>query len=136
MADGQGPEGRLSVLFRCLSRWCGLSAQKIVLLIDETDSASNYHVFLDFLAQLRGYYINRDRKPVFQSVILAGVYDIKNLKNKFVEEHRMNSPWNIAADFDIDLSLTAPGIAGMLTDYEQDYHTGMDAGELAGLITD
>lgn len=126
MANNSVPNDRLSILFRCLSKWCGLSAQKIILLIDETDSASNYQVFIDFLAQLRGYYISRDKKPIFKSVVLAGVYDIKNLKNKFVEEHKMNSPWNIAADFDIDLSLTKTGIAGMLADYEQDYHTGMD----------
>lgn len=136
MASSSMPNDRLSILFRCLSRWCSLSEQKIVLLIDETDSASNYHVFIDFLAQLRGYYIKRDKRPIFQSVVLAGVYDIKNLKDKFVQEHKMNSPWNIAADFDIDLSLTESGIAGMLTDYEQDYHTGMDIQEIAELIYD
>ena len=136
MANNSVPNDRLSILFRCLSKWCGLSAQKIILLIDETDSASNYQVFIDFLAQLRGYYISRDKKPIFKSVVLAGVYDIKNLKNKFVEEHKMNSPWNIAADFDIDLSLTETGIAGMLADYEQDYHTGMDIEIIAGMIYD
>ena len=36
----------------------------------------------DFLAQLRGYYINRSRFATFQSVILAGVCDIRNLKRK------------------------------------------------------
>lgn len=37
--------------------------------------------------------------PTFHSVILAGVYDIKNLKLKIrpEEEHKYNSPWNIAA---------------------------------------
>lgn len=78
MANNSVPNDRLSILFRCLSKWCGLSAQKIILLIDETDSASNYQVFIDFLAQLRGYYISRDKKPIFKSVVLAGVYDIKN----------------------------------------------------------
>lgn len=73
----------------------------------------------------------RDKKPTFQSVILAGVYDIKNLKNKFTDEHKMNSPWNIAADFDVDMSLTELGISGMLTDYEEDYHTGMNIQEMA-----
>ncbi len=69
-------------------------------------------------------------------MILAGVYDIKNLKNKFVEEYRMNSPWNVAADFDIDLRLREHGIAGMLADYEEDHHTGMNIQEIAGLIYD
>lgn len=136
MSDGSIPNERLSLLFRCLSQWCKMSERKIVLFIDEVDSASRYPVFLDFLAQLRGYYIVRDKKPIFQSVVLAGVNDIKNLKNKFAEEHKMNSPWNVAADFDIDLSLTEQGIAGMLADYEEDHHTGMDVQEMAGLIYD
>lgn len=134
MAEGTAGNRKLAVLFRCLSRWCGISPKKLVLLIDEVDSASNYPVFLDFLSQLRGYYLARDKKATFQSVILAGVYDIKNLKDKFVDEHRLNSPWNIAADFDIDMSLTEAGIAGMLQDYEQDHHTGMKIEEIAGLI--
>jgi hypothetical protein len=29
-------------------------------MVEEVDSASNNQVFLDFLAQLRGYYIHRD----------------------------------------------------------------------------
>lgn len=93
---------------------------------------------MDFLAQLRGHYINRDRKPTFQSVILAGVYDIKNMKRKLrpEDEHKLNSPWNIAADFLVDMSFSAEDIAGMLKDYEQDHHTGMDLGEMAALIYD
>ena len=103
---------RLSMLFRCLSHWCRLSDQKIVMLIDEADSACEQQIFLDFLAQLRGYYITRDKKPALHSVILAGVYDMKNLKSKITDEHRMNSPWNIAADFDVDMSLSKQGIEG------------------------
>ena len=38
-------------------------------------------VFLDFLAQLRGYYLNRDQKPTFHSVILARAC----LKNAFCQ---------------------------------------------------
>lgn len=50
----------------------------------------------DLLAQLRVYYIDRAVRPTFQSVILAGVYDVKNLKRKIRpdEEHKVNSPWN------------------------------------------
>ena len=36
-------------------------------------------------------------------------------------EHRLNSPWNIAADFNIDMSFSAEEIAGMLQEYEKDY---------------
>lgn len=123
-------------LFGYLSQICGAAEQPIVMLIDEVDSAANNQVFLDFLAQLRGYYIDRDEMPIFQSVILAGVYDIKSLKLKIrIEtEHQTNSPWNIAADFDIDMSLPENGIAGMLEDYEQDNRTGMNVRELAALI--
>ena len=123
-------------LFGYLSQICGAAEQPIVMMIDEVDSAANHQVFLDFLAQLRGYYIDRDEMPIFQSVILAGVYDIKSLKLKMRSEteHQTNSPWNIAAGFDIDMSLSENGIAGMLDDYEQDYKTGMNVKELASLI--
>ena len=56
-------------LFRKLSVVCKLNDKKIVLMIDEVDSASNNQVFLDFLAQLRGYYLIRNKRPTFQSVI-------------------------------------------------------------------
>lgn len=109
-----------------------------MLLIDEVDSVSNNQVFLDFLAQLRGYYINRDRKATFQSVILAGVHDIKNIKRKISEngEHKLNSPWNIAADYLVDMSFSALDIAGMLKEYEGDHKTGMDINAIAGMIFD
>ena len=118
----------LKDLFVRLSDICGNSPRPIVLMIDEVDSASNNQVFIDFLAQLRSYYLNRDKMPIFHSVILAGVYSIKNLKLKLrpESEHQYNSPWNIAADFDIDMSFSAGQIAGMLEEYENDYHTGMD----------
>lgn len=126
----------LSALFKVLSGWCGQSEKPVILLIDEVDSASNNQVFMDFLAQLRGYYINRDVKPTFQSVILAGVYDIKNIRQKFRadEEHKNNSPWNVAADFLVDMSFSAGEIAGMLADYEHDRHTGMDIAEMSELL--
>ena len=126
----------LSALFRVLSRWCGQSQKPVILLIDEVDSAANNQVFIDFLAQLRGYYINRDVKSTFQSVILAGVYDIKNIRRKIRidEEHKNNSPWNIAADFLVDMSFSTREIAGMLADYEHDHHTGMDITEMSELL--
>ena len=96
-------------------------------MIDEVDSAANNQVFIDFLAQLRAQYLDREFYPGFQSVILAGVYDIKNLKRKLRPEegHRYNSPWNIASAFEIDMSFNVHDIAGMLTEYENDHHTGM-----------
>lgn len=93
---------------------------------------------MDFLAQLRAQYIDRDIQPTFQSVILAGVYDIRNLKRKLRkdEEHQYNSPWNIAAEFTVDMSFDQTEIAEMLREYELDYHTGMDVDRLAGWIFD
>ncbi len=135
-ADGSARRPTLFALFKILSQWCGLSERGIVLLIDEVDSATNNQVFLDFLAQLRGYFINRDRKPAFQSVVLAGVYDVRNIQRKLrpEEEHRRNSPWNIAADFLVDMSFSPREIAGMLEDYAQERQVNMDVGEIAGLL--
>lgn len=125
-------------LFQALSSLCGALPEDVVLMIDEVDSATNNQVFLDFLAQLRGYYINRSRFATFQSVILAGVCDIKNLKRKLRpdEEHKDNSPWNIAADFDIDMSFSASQIQEMLDSYEADHKTGMNVPALAQEIFD
>ena len=128
----------LPELFEQLIVICAASDKPIVLLIDEVDSATNNQVFLDFLAQLRAYYIDRDVQPTFQSVILAGVHDVKNLRRKLRpdEAHKINSPWNIAADFNVDMSFSAEEIAEMLCEYEADYQTGMNVHEMAGLIYD
>jgi hypothetical protein len=93
-----------------------------------------YVVLMDFPAQLRAYYINGDTQSTFQSVILAGVYDIKNFRSKIRtdENHKLNSPWNIAADFNIDMSFLPEEIAGMLRDYEKDHQTGMEIGKISG----
>ncbi|GBU24544.1 hypothetical protein R83H12_01178 [Fibrobacteria bacterium R8-3-H12] len=110
--------------------------KKIVLMIDETDKISNNLVFLRFIGMLRDKYLLRGKSgATFQSVILCGVYDIKNLKLKMIQagthqlqdgEKRINSPWNIAANFNVDMSFSAPEIATMLNEYEKDHKTGMD----------
>lgn len=134
------PRIRLGELFDLLTDWCGRSDRKIILMIDEVDSATNNQIFLDFLAQLRDRYIARDTDGIaaFQSVILAGVTDVKHLRSRIrdEEEHKENSPWNIATDFTIDMSLSCEGIRGMLDEYESDHHTGMDIGRMAELIRD
>ena len=134
--SGNIKEAALSRLFEIMSSWCKISEKPIVLIIDEVDSASNNQVFLDFLSQLRGYYIDRDVTPAFQSVILAGVYDIKNIKRKIRsdEDHKNNSPWNIAAKFRVDMSFSQKDIAGMLEEYENDYHTGMNIAVMAEML--
>ena len=125
-------------LFWEISQFCGTLPKKVVLMIDEIDSATNNQVFIDFLALLRGYYNNRNRYATFQSVILAGVCDIKNLKRKLrpETEHTDNSPWNIAADFDIDMSFSPAQISQMIQEYESDHRSGMQVEVLAQEIYD
>lgn len=126
----------LPELFECLSDICASSDRPLALLIDEVDSAADSPVFLSFLGQLRASYIDRDVSPAFQSVILASVRDIKNLSHKLRSGNGANSPWNIAADFSMDMGLPKEGIADMLQEYEANRHTGMDIDEIAGLIFD
>ena len=135
-SQGSDPEITLSVLFKTLLELCRISEKKIVLIIDEVDTASNNQVFIDFLAQLRAYYLKRRRMRTFQSVILAGVYDIRNIRRRIrpEERHKQNSPWNIAADFDVNMSFSPKDIAGMLTQYEADQKTGMDIPQIAGIL--
>ena len=123
----------MAEMFARFSQICGMSKQPVILMIDEVDSASNNQVFIDFLALLRRYYLSRTKKPAFHSVVLAGVYDIKNLKLKMrpAEEQRYNSPWNIAAKFTMDMGFSAEQIAGMLRDYESDHQTGMRIADIA-----
>jgi len=121
--------------------------KKIVLMIDEVDKSSNNAIFLKFLGILRDKYLRRNdgKDHTFQSVILAGVYDIKNLKLKMIQagthqlqdgEKRINSPWNIAINFNVDMSLSVKEIASMLIEYENDHKTGMDIEAIAKEIRD
>ena len=125
-------------LFKVFKGLCSKAPKPIVLMIDEVDSATNNQVFLDFLARLRDSYLRRDTEGMetFQSVILAGVTDIKNLRRKIRPEdaHKFNSPWNIAADFNVDMSFNAADISGMLREYEADHGTGMDVDAVAQTI--
>ena len=130
---GEGRQMTLGEMFGLLSRFCGEASKPVVLMADEVEHEGNYQVFLDFLAQLRGYYLKRGKKPAFHSVILAGVYDIKNLKLKIrlEEEHQYNSPWNIAAEFNVEMDLSSAQIRNMLEEYEADHQTGMDTAVVA-----
>lgn len=137
-AEGTARISSLQALFKVLRLWCRQSAKQIILIIDEVDTATNHQVFLDFLSQLRAAYLDRDAAPAFQSVILAGVYDVRNIKSKIHpdEEHKVNSPWNIAADFLVDMGFSPEDIAGMLWQYEDDYHTGMDVEAMSHCLYD
>jgi len=101
----------------------------VVLIVDEVDKASNNRVFLEFLDMLRSKYLVRGKGKdfTFHTVILAGVYNIKNIKLKMIkeglyspqtsEESMHNSPWNIAADLNTDMSFNPKDIKTMLVDY-------------------
>lgn len=104
--------------------------KKVVLIIDEVDKSSNNQLFLDFLGMLRSKYLlkNEGKDYTFHSVILAGVHDVKSLKIKIRsdEEHKYNSPWNIASDFEVDMSFSAEEISTMLDDYIQSKRVTLD----------
>lgn len=137
-ASQQPQTATLSALFRTLTQMCRKNRRQIVLIIDEADSAANNQVFIDFLAQLRAYYMLRLKVPTFQSVILAGVYDVRNIPRKIqaAEHCRENSPWNIAADFLVDMSFSAEEIAGMLQEYDAEHNTKMELSQMAQLLYD
>lgn len=101
-----------------------LPGKSAVLLIDEVDKTSNNELFLGFMGMLRNKYLQRNEAQdcTFHSVILAGVHDIKTLKAKIRpdDERRYNSPWNIASDFKVDMSLSPAEIESMLRDYSQE----------------
>lgn len=104
--------------------------REVVLLIDEVDRNSNNRLFLSFLGILRSLYLSREQElaTTFKSVILAGVYDIKNLKLKVRDEsdRRYNSPWNIAINFNVDMSFSEVEISTMLNQYANENKLSLD----------
>ena len=93
--------------------------KKVVVFIDEVDKSSNNQLFVNFLAMLRNKYLAQEEEKTFHSVVLAGLHDVKTLKLKLRpdEEKKYNSPWNIAADFLVDMNLQVVEIKPMLDDY-------------------
>ena len=141
----QDPEvNSIDSLRRHITKMC--RGAKVVLMIDEVDKASNNRLFLHFLGVLRSKYLLRQacKDHTFHSVILAGITDIKNLKLKMIndglhlplkEEGKVaNSPWNIAANFNVDMSFSAEEISTMLSEYESDKKTGKDMNACANEI--
>lgn len=121
-----------------ISTLCEKSSKKIVLMIDEVDKNSDNQIFLSFLGLLREKYLRwqQGKDTTFQSVILAGVYDVKTLKLKLHpgEETKYNSPWNIAVDFHMDMSFSEEDISSMLIQYEKDWNTGMNIAEISRIL--
>ena len=124
-----------------ISKMC--EGKNLVLMIDEVDQMSNNFVFLSFLGLLRELFLVRDEGVdfTFHSVILAGVYDIRNIKQRLIQEgfHTpaqaetaiFNSPWNIAVNFEVEMSFSALEIETMLKAYELDHQTGMNITKIA-----
>jgi len=109
------------------------SGKKVVVLIDEVDKSSNNQLFLSFLGILRDKYLERSETPTFHSVVLTGVHDVKSLKLKLrpEDEKKYNSPWNIAADFEVDMNLQPNEIKPMLEEYAQDRGVTINAAAVA-----
>ena len=122
-------------LSRWLSRYVIQTQKQVVLMIDEVDKSSGNQIFLSFLGMLRDKYLKRNEGEdhTFQSVILAGVHDVKTLKMKIHPdaEQKFNSPWNIAVDFTVDLSFQPDDIATMLRDYQREKQMEMDVPAIA-----
>ena len=125
-------------LSRTISSFIKEIDKEVILIIDEVDKSSDNQMFLDFLGMLRNKYLERERGRgvTFKSVILAGVYDIKNLKLKLRpdEERKYNSPWNIAVPFNVDMSLSEKGIEGMLEEYKNDKKIELDTKKASEFI--
>lgn len=104
--------------------------RKTILMVDEVDKSCDSQLFLDFLGMLRDKYLkhNQGEDITFHSVILASVHDIKSLKIRIRpdDETKYNSPWNIAADFDVDLAFLPSEIAPMLEEYSTDQQVAID----------
>lgn len=102
----------------------------MVLIIDEVDKSSGNRVFMQFLGVLRNKYLAMSARKdlTFKSVILGGVNDIKNIKLKIRDEKDrvFNSPWNIAADFRVDMSFSSEEIETMLVEYVNETGITMD----------
>ena len=106
----------LKDLSKFMTQLANKTPKRIVLLIDEVDKSSNNTLFINFLGVLRNKYLERKRTKTFHSVVLAGVHDIKSLKLKIrpESEQKYNSPWNIAAEFEVNMNLNPSEIKPML----------------------
>lgn len=111
------------------------TGRKVILMIDEVDKSTNNQLFLDFLGMLRDKYLrsSEGEDETFRSVILTGVHDVKNLKVRLRadEEAKYNSPWNIAVDFNMEMSFNPGEIASMLREYSTAAGVEMDINSTA-----
>lgn len=117
-------------LSKSITRFIKGCNKDVVLFIDEVDKSSNNQLFLSFIGMLRNKYLLRESGDdvTFRSVVLVGLHDVKTLKLKLRsnEEAKYNSPWNIAVDFNIDMSFSSEEISTMLEEYCLDNNISMN----------
>ncbi|MBW6410727.1 GxxExxY protein [Clostridium weizhouense] len=117
-------------LSKVITRFVRDSKKEVVLFIDEVDKSSNNQLFLSFIGMLRNKYLDREmeRDYTFKSVILTGLHDVKSLKLKLrpEDEAKYNSPWNIAVDFNVDMSFSPKEISTMIEQYSRENNIDMD----------
>lgn len=113
-----------------ITKFMEKSQKEVVLFIDEVDKSSNNQLFLSFIGMLRNKYLSREVEEdlTFKSVILVGLHDVKSLKLKLRSESeaKYNSPWNIATDFNVDMSFLPEEISTMLEEYSTENSLSMD----------
>ncbi|MZK50972.1 GxxExxY protein [Clostridium beijerinckii] len=128
----------LNAVSKAITNFCRIVDKEIVLFIDEVDKSSNNQLFMSFLGMLRNKFLLRQqgKDKTFYSVILAGVYDIKNLKLKIRQddEKKYNSPWNIAVNFNVDMSFNSDEISTMLKEYSEDKNVTISIKEISEII--
>lgn len=146
LEEGKNKTTDFQSLSKLITNVVDNSAKDIILMIDEVDKSSNYVIFLNFLGMLRNKYLLRNQGDdrTFHSVILAGVHDIKTIKARIKantadttignKEGNLNSPWNIAADFLIEMSFNPKEIATMLEDFSKERKVVMDIAQMAEKI--
>jgi hypothetical protein len=128
----------LNAVSKAITSFCKIIDKELILFIDEVDKSSNNQLFMSFLGMLRNKFLLRQqgKDKTFHSVILAGVYDIKNLKLKIRDDYekKYNSPWNIAVNFNVDMSFNVEEITTMLNEYFKDKNIQMNIKEFAEYI--
>lgn len=128
-----GQVKKISDLSPIITELVQSAEKKLVLFIDEVDKSSNNQLFLDFLGLLRSKYLDRRIAKTFHAVVFASVHDVKTLKLKLRPgaEQKYNSPWNIAADFKVDMNFYPNEIKPMLDEYAADRSVQMDTQAVA-----
>ncbi len=82
-----------------LRDYCASLDKPLVIFFDEIDSLKD-NTLLSFLRQLRDGYINRNSVPFPSSIVLTGMRNIRDYKNKIRDENQTlgsASPFNIIA---------------------------------------